>query len=268
MVLAYQAAPGKGNRAELRKGAVTFFLPQVLKEDRTPQGRKIRSVIPLFPSYLFLLGDSNDRLIALRGNRLVSVLEVSDQKSLERDLRQIHTMLSSGLPVQPEPAVPVGSRVRITTGPLTGIEGTVTGAGNTISSWQSFASWAGERPWTFRTGKSSRLPIQVHRRDHSAVVHSVPGGREFTGSQVIRRAGDAGNAPKIQSRQPKFLTSGAGTESPGCLGESTRLFEACGRIVTVSGNPQKMDARPFACGGQTPFIHLKMLTAFEGVDGQ
>jgi len=34
-------------------------------------------------------------------------------------------MLSSGLPVQPEPAAPVGSRVRITTGPLTGIEGTV-----------------------------------------------------------------------------------------------------------------------------------------------
>jgi len=110
---------------ELRKLEVAFFLPQVLKEDRTPQGRKIRSVIPLFPSYLFLLGDHNDRLSALRGNRLVSVLEVSDQGSLERDLRQIQKMLSSGLPVQPEPAAPVGSRVRITTGPLTGIEGTV-----------------------------------------------------------------------------------------------------------------------------------------------
>ncbi len=110
---------------ELRKLGVAFFLPQVLKEDRTPQGRKIRSVIPLFPSYLFLLGDHNDRLSALQGNRLVAVLEVSDQESLERDLRQIQKMLSSGLPVQPEPAAPVGSRVRITTGPLTGIEGTV-----------------------------------------------------------------------------------------------------------------------------------------------
>jgi transcriptional antiterminator RfaH len=72
-----------------------------------------------------LLGDHTDRLSALRGNRLVSVLEVSDQRSLERDLRQIHRMLNSGRPVHPEPAVPVGSRVRITTGPLTGIEGTV-----------------------------------------------------------------------------------------------------------------------------------------------
>ncbi len=115
----------KAAARELRKLAVPFFLPQVIKEDRTPQGRKIRSVIPLFQSYLFLLGDQNDRLNALRGNRLVNVLEVSDQRSLECDLRQIQKMLSSGLPVQPEPAVPVGSRVRITTGPLTGIEGTV-----------------------------------------------------------------------------------------------------------------------------------------------
>jgi transcriptional antiterminator RfaH len=115
----------KATARELRKGGLTFYLPQVLKEDRTPQGRKIRSVIPLFTSYLFLLGDLHDRLAALRGNRLVSVLEVIDQKTIEHDLRQIHRMLSSGLPVQPEPTVPVGARVKITTGPLAGVEGTV-----------------------------------------------------------------------------------------------------------------------------------------------
>ena len=115
----------KATARELRKIAVPFFLPQVLKEDRTPQGRRIRSIIPLFPGYLFLLGDQNDRLSALRGNRLVNVLEVGDQASIEHDLQQIQKMLSSGLPVQPEPAVPVGAKVRIKTGPLTGIEGTV-----------------------------------------------------------------------------------------------------------------------------------------------
>jgi len=115
----------KAMARELRQIGLAFYLPQVIKEDRTPQGRKIRSVIPLFTSYLFLLGDPRDRLAALRGNRLVSVLEVSDQHALERDLRQIHTMLSSGLPVTPEPSVPVGARVRIATGPLTGVEGTV-----------------------------------------------------------------------------------------------------------------------------------------------
>jgi transcriptional antiterminator RfaH len=119
----------KATARELRIAGVTYYLPQVVKEDRTPQGRKIRSVIPLFTSYLFLHGDHNDRLAALRGNRLVTILDVSDQHSLERDLRQIHTMLSSGLPVQPEPSLPVGARVRIKSGPLTGIEGTVTRRG-------------------------------------------------------------------------------------------------------------------------------------------
>jgi transcriptional antiterminator RfaH len=110
---------------ELRKTGSRFYLPQVIKEDRTPNGRKIRSLIPLFSSYLFLHGDDEDRVTALRGNRLVAILDVNDQTGLERDLRQIHTMLCSGLPVGQESSAPVGARVRITTGPLTGVEGTV-----------------------------------------------------------------------------------------------------------------------------------------------
>lgn len=110
---------------ELFKLRLSYYLPQVVKEDRTPQGRKFRSVVPLFPGYVFLLGDHAARLAALRGNRIVSVLEVGDQGSLEHDLRQVHKMLASGVPVAPEPAVPVGARVRIRTGPLIGVEGTV-----------------------------------------------------------------------------------------------------------------------------------------------
>src|SRR3954454_11273800 len=83
----------------LRSRDIAFYLPQVVKVDRTPQGRKIRSVVPLFTSYLFLLGDEVARLEALRSDRLANVLEIVDQESLVRDLRQIHQMLSSGLPV-------------------------------------------------------------------------------------------------------------------------------------------------------------------------
>ena len=39
-------------------------------------------------------------------------------------------MLSSGLPVSAEPMMPVGAKVRIATGPLTGIVGTVIRRGN------------------------------------------------------------------------------------------------------------------------------------------
>jgi transcriptional antiterminator RfaH len=110
---------------ELRGQHIPYYLPQVVHEDRTPQGRKTRSVLPLFTSYLFLLGNDRDRVQALKGNRLVRVIEVANQRALRHDLRQVHQMLSSGLAVVPVPSVPVGARVRILTGPLTGVEGRV-----------------------------------------------------------------------------------------------------------------------------------------------
>jgi transcription antitermination factor NusG len=115
----------KATARDLRKEGIVYYLPQILRESRTPQGRKIQSVVPLFLGYLFFHGDPHDRLVALRGHRLANVLEVSDQESLARDLRQIHTMLRSGLPVCSEPTVPVGATVRIATGPLTGLVGKV-----------------------------------------------------------------------------------------------------------------------------------------------
>jgi len=115
----------KATARELMDAGITYYLPQAVKESRTPQGRKIRAVVPLFAGYLFLHGDIEDRLAVLRSHRLVSVLEVVDQEALARDLRQIYKMLNSGLPVSPEPTVPVGATVRILSGPLTGITGKV-----------------------------------------------------------------------------------------------------------------------------------------------
>ncbi len=104
---------------------IAYYLPQVVKVDRTPQGRKIRSIIPLFTGYLFLRGDEFARLESIRTNRLANVLEIYEQDALIGDLRQIHQMLASGLTVLPELEMPVGTRVRIKTGPLMGIVGTV-----------------------------------------------------------------------------------------------------------------------------------------------
>ena len=115
----------KAAARDLRARRVAYYLPQVVRELRTPQGRKIRSIVPLFTSYLFLLGDERDRIEALKGNRLAKVLDVPDQVRLAHDLQQVHQMLSSGLAVVPEPVMPVGATVRIKTGPLAGIEGTV-----------------------------------------------------------------------------------------------------------------------------------------------
>jgi transcriptional antiterminator RfaH len=115
----------KASARDLRAQNIPYYLPQVVREERTPQGRKIRSVVPLFTSYLFLLGNDRDRILSMKGNRLVHVLDVPDQEALHHDLHQIHQMLASGLLVVAEPTVPVGARVRILSGPLTGIEGRV-----------------------------------------------------------------------------------------------------------------------------------------------
>jgi transcription antitermination factor NusG len=115
----------KATARDLRAAQVPFYLPQMIHEDRTPAGRKISSVLPLFGGYLFLFGDDVQRIQALRGNRLVNIIEVADQEMLVRDLRQIHQMLRSGLAIKPELSAPVGARVRIKSGPLIGLVGTV-----------------------------------------------------------------------------------------------------------------------------------------------
>lgn len=115
----------KATARHLRHRELAFYLPLVARESRTPGGRKIRSIIPLFPGYVFLLADEVERVEALRGDTVVQALPVGDPSALQRDLRQIHRMLASGLPVVPEATFPVGARVRILNGPLTGLVGVV-----------------------------------------------------------------------------------------------------------------------------------------------
>jgi transcription antitermination factor NusG len=110
---------------ELRKAGVAYFLPQAKKSGHTPKGRRIESVVPLFAGYMFVRGKQEDRQVALRGNRIVAILEVADQTLLEHDLRQINTMINSGLIVTEETTVPVGTTVRVASGPLTGVVGKV-----------------------------------------------------------------------------------------------------------------------------------------------
>ena len=115
----------KATARDLRSAQIPYYLPQVVREVRTPAGRKTRATLPLFGGYLFLLGDETERYLAVKTHRLANVLEVVDQNGLARDLRQVHRLLNSGLPIEPEPIASVGERFRIATGPLTGLVGTV-----------------------------------------------------------------------------------------------------------------------------------------------
>ena len=109
----------------LRKRTLAHYLPSVDHVSHTPGGRRIRSRIPLFPGYLFLLSDEYERVEATKGGHLANVLAVPDQAEIEEDLRQIQRLLRSGLTVKAEPTIPVGAIVRISSGPLEGLSGTV-----------------------------------------------------------------------------------------------------------------------------------------------
>lgn len=110
---------------ELLLRAVRHYLPQATRMSRTPGGRTLRSVIPLFPGYIFFHGGPVQRLDLLRTDRVVRVLDVPSQSELLEDLRQIRQLGLSGLPLLLEPRYVVGARVRIASGPLAGLIGTV-----------------------------------------------------------------------------------------------------------------------------------------------
>jgi transcriptional antiterminator RfaH len=115
---------------DLRNAGMDFYLPQVVHKTRTPQGRQIQSLVPLFTSYLFLHGGAEAAAAVVWGGRVVNVLQISDQESIRQDLLRIHRLLSSGLPIGQEKRIESGTIVRINSGPLAGLEGTVSRRSN------------------------------------------------------------------------------------------------------------------------------------------
>ena len=108
----------------LDRRSISYFLPLVLCT-RTNGGRQRHVELPLFPGYVFLCGTWETREAALKTNRVANVLEVADQNRLRNDLKQIECVLESGQPVDLYPGLRVGSRCRIKSGVLAGLEGTV-----------------------------------------------------------------------------------------------------------------------------------------------
>jgi transcriptional antiterminator RfaH len=103
---------------------VPFYLPQTLKRWRL-RGRMMKSHVPLFAGYLFLMADAKDRITALTTNRIVQSIKVPDQAQLWSDLRQIHKLIATGAPVTPEDKLGPGDLVEIRSGSLAGLRGTI-----------------------------------------------------------------------------------------------------------------------------------------------
>jgi transcription antitermination factor NusG len=103
---------------------VPFYLPVVPRRSRI-RGRLMTSHLPLFPGYLFLHANREQKTVALTTNRVASALAVADQIRIWNDLRQVYQLIASGQPITPEDRLAPGVLVEIRQGPLTGMKGKI-----------------------------------------------------------------------------------------------------------------------------------------------
>lgn len=109
---------------DLFRQGLRFFLPLTVKRGRV-RGRTLLSHLPLFPSYVFLLADPEERLAALDTCRVLHTLKVADQGVLWRDLRQVERLIAARLSLTLEGGLVPGVLVEITSGPLVGLRGKI-----------------------------------------------------------------------------------------------------------------------------------------------
>jgi transcriptional antiterminator RfaH len=109
---------------QLLQSRVPFYLPLVERRSLI-RGKVMQARVPLFPGYLFLLGQREERVTALGTKRVVHTLEVPDQATLWQDLIQVQKLINTGAPITPEERLEPGALVEITRGPLAGLKGRI-----------------------------------------------------------------------------------------------------------------------------------------------
>lgn len=109
----------------LLKMQISYFAPLVKRRSRSPSGRMRESFVPLFPGYVFMAAGEEERYRALTTNCVSRCLPVKDTEQLIHDLGQIWQLVDSEAPLTPEERIEPGTRVRVRSGPLLGLEGFV-----------------------------------------------------------------------------------------------------------------------------------------------
>jgi transcription antitermination factor NusG len=114
----------KALATDLEKKRIQYFLP-LARLKRRYGGRTTEVELPLFPSYLFLCGDEEDRYATLMTHRAAAVIGVQNQAQLRMELRHVYRLTMSQEPVDLYPGIRQGRRCRVVRGCLAGLEGVV-----------------------------------------------------------------------------------------------------------------------------------------------
>jgi len=110
---------------KLAATAIPFYAPLIKRRLHSAGGRTRVSYVPLFPGYVFSLVDDAQRRSALATNTIARWLPIIDREMLLADLRSIKQLIDSDQPLTPEARLQPGQSVRVRSGALRGMEGTV-----------------------------------------------------------------------------------------------------------------------------------------------
>lgn len=113
---------------DLLEQEIEFYLPYFTKVTRRKDNGKVRkSLLPLFPSYVpFNCAIKPWKL--LQQKIVVTILEIKNQEKFKKELNNIYIVNEMGFPLSPiqdNSMCPIGTEVRITTGPCAGLSGKV-----------------------------------------------------------------------------------------------------------------------------------------------
>lgn len=104
---------------------VAFYAPVIKRRYRSPNGRLRTSYQPLFPSYIFVCGDEEQRYNAVSTGCVSRWLPIPNVQELVLDLKQIQSLIDRDMPLSPESRLQPGQRVRIRNGVFAGYEGVI-----------------------------------------------------------------------------------------------------------------------------------------------
>jgi len=110
---------------KLEAVGIPFYAPLIRRRLKSPGGRTRDSLVPLFPGYVFSRVDDDQRRSALATNTIARWLPIGDEAALLADLRGIKQLIDTDCPLTPEARIEPGHVVRVRTGALRGLEGTV-----------------------------------------------------------------------------------------------------------------------------------------------
>ncbi|SRR6266576_790142 len=110
--------------AELRMREVENFLP-LYSSRRRWKDRRVQLDLPLFPGYVFVRLALRDRLRVLQIPSVVRMVGFGGLPTVlpDREMEIMQSGLSESLLAEPHPFLTAGRRVRITSGPLAGLDG-------------------------------------------------------------------------------------------------------------------------------------------------